>query len=111
MDLLCMLAANPQYQLSGEDTLILRYKTSGIVEHDISYAGERYVYEHNKKTRSISLLTLPWCDIRLVDVGGPRSERKKWIHCFSHVDSIVFCYPVTGLVFLFILVSFPMCSN
>ena len=27
---------------------------------------------------------------RLYDVGGQRSERKKWIHCFENVDAIVF---------------------
>ena len=27
----------------------------------------------------------------LVDVGGQRSERKKWIHCFEGVTAIVFC--------------------
>ncbi|CAG8815422.1 4197_t:CDS:2, partial [Gigaspora margarita] len=27
----------------------------------------------------------------MVDVGGQRSERKKWIHCFEAVTSIIFC--------------------
>jgi guanine nucleotide-binding protein subunit alpha len=27
----------------------------------------------------------------LFDVGGQRSERKKWIHCFESVMSIIFC--------------------
>ncbi|KAF0408695.1 G protein alpha subunit [Gigaspora margarita] len=29
--------------------------------------------------------------IHMVDVGGQRSERKKWIHCFEAVTSIIFC--------------------
>lgn len=29
--------------------------------------------------------------IHLFDVGGQRSERKKWIHCFESVTSIIFC--------------------
>ena len=42
---------------------------------------------------------LPACDIalspslspyRIVDVGGQRSERKKWIHCFEDVTAILF---------------------
>lgn len=28
---------------------------------------------------------------RMFDVGGQRSERKKWIHCFEGVTSIIFC--------------------
>lgn len=27
----------------------------------------------------------------MFDVGGQRSERKKWIHCFEDVTSIIFC--------------------
>jgi GTPase SAR1 family protein len=27
---------------------------------------------------------------RIVDVGGQRSERRKWIHCFENVTSIIF---------------------
>ncbi len=28
--------------------------------------------------------------LHLVDVGGQRSERKKWLHCFESVDAVVF---------------------
>lgn len=34
--------------------------------------------------RSVFLLN------RMVDVGGQRSERRKWIHCFESVTSIIF---------------------
>ena len=26
----------------------------------------------------------------IVDVGGQRNERKKWIHCFENVNAIIF---------------------
>jgi len=29
--------------------------------------------------------------IKMLDVGGQRSERKKWIHCFEGVTAIIFC--------------------
>ena len=44
-------------------------------------------------------MTLFFCQIckyllflffRMVDVGGQRSERRKWIHCFENVTSIMF---------------------
>jgi len=28
--------------------------------------------------------------VKLIDVGGQRSERKKWIHCFEGVNAIIF---------------------
>lgn len=30
-------------------------------------------------------------NFKLFDVGGQRSERKKWIHCFEDVTAIIFC--------------------
>lgn len=27
---------------------------------------------------------------RMLDVGGQRSERRKWIHCFDDVKAIIF---------------------
>jgi len=30
------------------------------------------------------------CTCRLCDIGGQRSERKKWIHCFEGVTAIIF---------------------
>ncbi|KAJ3327201.1 hypothetical protein HDU76_012242, partial [Blyttiomyces sp. JEL0837] len=32
---------------------------------------------------------------RLFDVGGQRSERKKWIHCFENVTAIVFLVAIS----------------
>ena len=26
----------------------------------------------------------------MIDVGGQRNERRKWIHCFENVTSIIF---------------------
>ena len=37
-----------------------------------------------------TLILLITCGFRMVDVGGQRSERRKWIHCFEKVTSIMF---------------------
>lgn len=36
-----------------------------------------------------------WC-CRMFDVGGQRSERKKWIHCFEGVTAIIFCVALSA---------------
>lgn len=42
----------------------------------------------NGITRSTWLIINFFC--RLLDVGGQRSERRKWIHCFEDVTAIIF---------------------
>lgn len=39
--------------------------------------------------KSLKTLTFDFV-FRMVDVGGQRSERRKWIHCFENVTSIIF---------------------
>lgn len=55
---------------SEQDILRTRVKTTGIVEINFSFKNLNF---------------------RLFDVGGQRSERKKWIHCFEDVTAIIFC--------------------
>ena len=62
--------SNPNYVPSLQDVLRTRVKTSGIIETHFSYKGVHF---------------------KLFDVGGQRSERKKWIHCFEGVTAIIFC--------------------
>jgi len=52
-----------------EDYFKARIKTTGIVESTFSVSGTNFT---------------------IVDVGGQRSERKKWLHCFGSVDAIIF---------------------
>lgn len=52
-----------------QDILRARIRTTGIVEHS-------FQVENN--------------DFRMYDVGGQRNARKKWIHCFDNVTSVIF---------------------
>ncbi|KZT27182.1 heterotrimeric G protein alpha subunit [Neolentinus lepideus HHB14362 ss-1] len=61
---------SPTYLPTEADVLRVREKSTGV-----------------KETRfSIGALS-----IHMFDVGGQRSERRKWIHCFESVTSIIFC--------------------
>lgn len=60
---------DPAYVPTQQDVLRVRVPTTGIIE---------YVFDVEKVV------------FRMVDVGGQRSERKKWIHCFEYVTSIMF---------------------
>jgi len=53
---------------------------------------EQDVLRSRVKTTGITETTFMVGDLtyRMFDVGGQRSERKKWIHCFENVTSIVF---------------------
>jgi len=62
------------YVPNNEDTLKVRIRTTGIIN-----------YEYN-----VSDLT----SILIIDVGGQRNERKKWIHSFEAVTAIIY---VVGL--------------
>lgn len=62
--------ADSDYIPSIQDILLSRARTTGIVE--------------------IQFTTQEGVRFRMVDVGGQRSERKKWIHCFQDVTSIIF---------------------
>lgn len=57
------------YVPSVDDMLRCRVRTSGIVE-------ETFMIEEAK--------------FHVVDVGGQRNERKKWIHCFENVTAVAF---------------------
>ena len=41
------------------------------------------------------MVPTPSTRIHMFDVGGQRSERKKWIHCFEGVTSIIFCTAIS----------------
>lgn len=61
--------AQDSYIPTTEDLLLARVATSGIVEQVFNIAGSTFI---------------------MLDVGGQRSERKKWIHCFDCVTAIIF---------------------
>ncbi|EEB18668.1 guanine nucleotide-binding protein G alpha subunit, putative [Pediculus humanus corporis] len=65
----------PNYVPSQQDVLRTRVKTTGIVETHFTFKNLRF---------------------RMFDVGGQRSERKKWIHCFEGVNAIIFCVALSG---------------
>lgn len=61
--------ASPGFRPTTEDMLNCRRKTTGIVETEFTAGNTIFT---------------------MVDVGGQRSERKKWLHCFGSVSCVIF---------------------
>lgn len=61
--------ASPDYIPTQQDILLARIRTTQIIM-------ERY--------------RIDGIDFEMYDVGGQRSERRKWIDCFDHVDAVIF---------------------
>ncbi|ORX84063.1 guanine nucleotide binding protein, alpha subunit [Basidiobolus meristosporus CBS 931.73] len=64
----------PNYIPNDQDVLRSRVKTTGMTETAFTMGEMTY---------------------RILDVGGQRSERKKWIHCFENVTAIVFMVAIS----------------
>ncbi|KAF9583393.1 guanine nucleotide-binding protein subunit alpha [Lunasporangiospora selenospora] len=66
--------SKPAYVPTDQDVLRSRVKTTGITETRFVIGDLTYM---------------------MFDVGGQRSERKKWIHCFENVTAIVFLVAIS----------------
>lgn len=64
-----MRIASPAFKPTTQDILLARVRTTQVVM-------ERY--------------RIDGIDFEMYDVGGQRSERRKWIDCFDHVDAVIF---------------------
>ncbi|KFX97050.1 hypothetical protein O988_05049 [Pseudogymnoascus sp. VKM F-3808] len=63
------------YVPTDQDVLRSRLRTTGITETVFDLGNLTY---------------------RMFDVGGQRSERKKWIHCFENVNCLLFLVAISG---------------
>jgi len=63
------IIGSPTYIPSFEDVVRSRAPTTGILETEFIIDGNCF---------------------KMIDVGGQRNERKKWIHCFENVTAVIF---------------------
>lgn len=66
---------DPEWMPNDQDMLHARLRTTGITE---------------------TFFDLGNMCFRMMDVGGQRSERKKWIHCFEGVQCLLFLASLSG---------------
>uniref|UniRef100_A0A8C6TAT2 Guanine nucleotide-binding protein G(O) subunit alpha n=1 Tax=Neogobius melanostomus TaxID=47308 RepID=A0A8C6TAT2_9GOBI len=66
---------SPSYVPSETDVLRVRVRTSGIIE--TQFHVNDFVF-------------------RLYDVGGQRSERRKWLNCFDCIQAVLFVVALSG---------------
>jgi len=67
--------AEDGYVPSTDDVMHVRICTTGIIEEKLTMEGRPFV---------------------IVDVGGQRSERRKWIRCFDDVTGLIFVASLTA---------------
>ena len=67
--------AEPDFEPTEDDMVMTRVRTTGIVVTSVEEPPFTY---------------------QVVDVGGQRSERRKWIHCFDDVRAIIFLEGLAG---------------
>jgi len=65
----CKRFSSPEFQPTTEDIIRAKMRTTGISEVQFKVSGTEFV---------------------MVDVGGQRSERRKWLHCFGDVTAVIF---------------------
>jgi len=67
--------SQPAYVPTEQDLLHARVRTTGIIENDFTIEKNRF---------------------KMIDVGGQRNERKKWIHCFEGVTAVLFVVDISA---------------
>ncbi|KIK53436.1 hypothetical protein GYMLUDRAFT_250390 [Collybiopsis luxurians FD-317 M1] len=71
-------------------------KKDGSPDYLPTEADISRVWEKKKKTGIEEIrLTMGQLPLSIYDVGCQRTERRKWMHCFEAVTSIIFCVALT----------------
>jgi guanine nucleotide-binding protein subunit alpha len=65
----CKRFSSPDFQPTTDDIIRAKMRTTGISEVQFKVGGVEFT---------------------MVDVGGQRSERRKWLHCFGDVTAVIF---------------------
>ena len=80
--------SRPDFTPSNEDVLRARSQTTGIITFKFQVVlregrlhSFHFFLKVNNKSQSQNF------DFELIDVGGQRTERRKWIHCFADVTA------------------------
>ena len=66
---------DPSYTPNEQDVLKSRVQTTGMIETTFKHSDITY---------------------KLVDIGGQRSERRKWLHCFDDVKAVLYVAALSG---------------
>jgi len=87
---------DPEFPLAllqiGDSAKYIFENTTRIIEKDYVPSVED-ILRVRAKTTGISEIELPISDelkLLIIDVGGQRSERRKWIHQFENVTAVIF---------------------
>ncbi len=92
-----------EYVPSDEDIIMCRVRTTGVSEMPFQIQGVKFRFAHAQATgfAAHKNIVTVWRFVfflliakkkskfkRMVDVGGQRNERRKWIHFFDDVEAV-----------------------
>ena len=80
--------AQSHYMPTDQDILRARVKTTGITYVSVRVSGSRSL-------RSETHFKIGELTYKLFDVGGQRSERRKWLNIFDSVTALVFLIAIS----------------
>ncbi|CAO3600891.1 unnamed protein product [Absidia cylindrospora] len=94
-NLLSVFSRSREYQLN--DSAKYYFESIDRIGDSNYVPTDQDVLRSRVKTTGITETTFVIDDLtyRMFDVGGQRSERKKWIHCFENVSAIIFLVAIS----------------
>ncbi|ORX81726.1 guanine nucleotide binding protein, alpha subunit, partial [Anaeromyces robustus] len=68
-----------------------------FIDEDFEITEEDYVMSRIMTTGIISTeINVPPLKFTVIDVGGQRNERRKWLHCFDNVSALLYIVNLNG---------------
>ena len=85
-------AMKPSYEFQANDSAVYYFNSIERISSPSYFPTDQDILRSPAETMGVTETTFKVGKLtyKLFDVGGQKSERKKWIHCFENVTVILF---------------------